>query len=210
MTAAGTDEVSPPETIGPLRLNLHVAANDAQQAPQAPRLVRATVVGVMFSALPIMLTHLVLAGEEGGFDPRAFLAAIPVLAVSIWLSRPRDHWFAVGPLGFAQGERFFGEVRWDVLLHDDIENVSIETHRAVDSTGAYRFTGYRVTFESGPKKRVVIEGQAEETPPMGTQVRLPSEEDLPETHELRALRAAVLTWQSKTGRVAEGAEVLVA
>jgi hypothetical protein len=197
------DDERPPEEIGAPRLERHVPGTDGPQPPVAPRIARAVIVGLLFSVVPVLLTHLVLTSGEGPFDPQALGAAIPVIAVAIWLSRPRDRWYAVGDRGLAIGERFFGQVRWDALLFEETDRVEVSAQRAETRAGAYRFTGYRFVFDGGGKKRIVVEGQVEEPEPHGEEIRLPEDEDLPSPHELPALRAAVQAWEAATGKTAE-------
>lgn len=198
-------EERPPAEIGQARLRMQVSASDGPQPSLGPRLARALFIGLLFSVIPIMLTNLVLKEGNTSFHPTSLVAAVPVVAVAFWLLRPRDRWYAVGDAGFALGERFFGQVRWDRADYAEIESVAVDVRRVSDGQGQYRFTGYRFTFDGGRKKRFVLEGEVQETPPRGTEVHLPTDEELPAQHELRFARLAASTWAERTGRRVETA-----
>lgn len=192
--------VKPPNDIGEPRLELYVPADAGPEPAVLPRLVKAVVVGTIFSLFPVILTNLILTRAEPGFDPVSLAAAIPVIAVAFWLFRPRERWYAVGDRGFALGEKFFGEIRWENVPFADIDAVEIELRRLSSAAGTYRFTGYRIIWDGGRKKRVVLEGQVDEPEPHGAEVRLPSERELPAQHELRAILPAIEAWERATGR----------
>ncbi len=188
-----------PDAIGPPRLVLRVDAS-LDPAPPFPRVLRAVLVGLLFSVFPVLLTSVVLTREATEFDPQALTAAIPVVATSVWLSRPRDRWYAVGADGFALGERFFGQVRWELCRFGETTGLRIEIlppKRGDDDHVAYRFT-----FEGS--QRVVVEGRAR-----GTPGSIPSAKGLSHGHELVALRAAADAYERATGRAPEGAELLI-
>lgn len=193
-------EAAPPEDIGPVRVHVHSTAKDRQE-PRLPSLVRSGMVGLMFSVVPVLMTNYLLTREDPSVDPRAFLAAVPVILTSLWLLRPRDRWYAVGRQGFAIGEKHFGQVRWESVLYTDVDAVKVVLRRVSDGQ-TYRFTGYRYTFEQG-RRRVVLEGEVQEPEPRGTKIHLPADSELPEEHELRAARNARAEWSKATGRKAE-------
>lgn len=191
---------TPPDSIGVLHTRVHAPARD-QDAPWLPRLIKAAMVGLMFSVVPILVTNFVLTREDPKIDLRAFAAAIPVMLTAGWLLRPRERWYAVGKDGFALGEKFFGEVRWEAVPYDDVESVEVELSRVSDGE-SYRFTGYRYIFLRSTRRRVVLEGEVTESEPRGTQIHLPPDAELPENHDLRAARGARAAWSRATGRKA--------
>ncbi|MEL6189203.1 MAG: hypothetical protein AAFU79_31665, partial [Myxococcota bacterium] len=114
------------------------------------------------------------------------------------LLRPRDRWYAVGREGFALGEKFFGEVRWEAMPYAEVKEVDVALRRIHDGE-TYRFTGYRYTFAGAGRRKVVLEGEVVESPPLGTQIHLPPDGELPEDHDLRAARGARAAWSRATG-----------
>lgn len=198
------DEVAPPpDEIGAVTARLHLTPEDLPQPDPVARAVKTTLVGLMFSVVPVILTHFVLTRGEAGFDPVALAAAIPVLFTAFSLLKPRERWYALGEDGLALGERFFGQVRWEAVRYDEVGAVEIRLKRYADSEGQYRFTGYRYAFQVGNRRRVVLEGEVREPEPRGRVIRLPDDAELPERHELRIARTARAAWEARTGKKAD-------
>lgn len=200
-----SEDLPPPEAIGKANVRVAVAKAGDQPPNGASQAIRAGIVGLLFSVVPIILTNLVLTRGQPGFHPTSLIAAVPVVAMAYWLFRPRDRWYAVGEDGLALGERFFGEVRWDHALYKDIDGVTLELRRILNGLGEYVSTGYRYTFASGRRRRFVFEGQVRESEPRGTSIRLPADSELPQDHELRFARSAASAWAERTGRRVETA-----
>lgn len=194
---------APPSTIGQTQYTLHIEAEEQAQLPPAHRIAKGSFVGLMFSVIPILLTNYILTRGEGRIDPISFSAAIPVMYVSINLLRPRDRWYALGSLGFAMGERYFGSLRWDARRFQDIERADVEVRRVTLPGGEYDFTGFRYRFFGPKKSRMDVEGEVKEAPPRGTEIHLPPDDELPPKHVLRFVRQARKQWEQATGKKAE-------
>lgn len=196
------DDVLPPPEIGPVTDRLHLTPEDVPQPSPAARWARTVVVGLMFSVLPVLLTNYVLTKDMARLHPFAFSAMIPVFAVAIALMKPRERWYALGEAGLAVGERFFGQVRWEVAPFAEVTAVEVELKRVGGASEDYRFTGFRYDFTRPKGGGLLVEGVVEETPPRGAEIRLPPDEALPERHELRIARRARIAWERATGRKA--------
>lgn len=184
-------DVEAPEDIGQPRFELHMSAAEAEKLPTALRGVRALIVGLFFSILPVALTSVILTRDSPRFTPTALMAAFPVVATAYWLLRPRDRWYAVGDQGMALGEMYFGQVRWDSVRYAQVESVDI----VLLNEGAR----CRFIFGQG-RKRIELEGRiASSGLP---QADRPSDEVLDAVPELRVARAAERAWTEATDRTA--------
>lgn len=178
-------ESAPPEGLGASILTLQISP-DGKGAPLVPRVLRAFFVGAVFSILPVALTNLILTEEGAGFDPRALMAAIPVWGTAFWIMRPRERWYAVGEEGFAVGESFFGQVRWEKLIYTEMDSVEISTREQAQGTA------YRYVFVGG-RTRIVLEGEIR-----AADSNLEATEEFPP--ELRVASTAQQAWEKATGR----------